>query len=56
MDYEQCKYFIKEDVDSWHGDIFDHPSYKTFCTKTGNKKELLLPVKQCNRCHCLTEN
>ena len=26
-----CKYFENIDVTPWHADIFDHPSYQSFC-------------------------
>lgn len=29
----ECKYLKIEDVSSWHGDIFDHPDYKYYCTQ-----------------------
>lgn len=48
--YEDCKNFLQEDVTPWHGDVFDHPEYKFFCTKGGNKKELIFPEGQCRRC------
>ena len=38
IDYENCEFFLQEDVTPWHGDVFDHPSYKTFCTKGGERK------------------
>lgn len=46
----QCEFFLQEDVTPWHGDVFDHPSYKTFCTKNGGKKSLIYPSGQCRRC------
>ena len=33
MEYENCKYYTVEDTTSWHGDVFDHPEYKYFCSK-----------------------
>lgn len=51
FDYEHCKHFKYEDVTPWHGDVFDHPSYATFCTKTGKKRQLIYPEGQCKRCH-----
>lgn len=26
-----CKYFENIDVTPWHSDVFDHPSYQSFC-------------------------
>lgn len=26
-----CKHFENIDITSWHGDVFDHPSYQSFC-------------------------
>ena len=51
FNYEECEHFLQEDVTPWHGDVFDHPSYKTYCTKDGEKKELIYPEGQCRRCH-----
>ena len=50
MDYESCEYYLKEDVTPWHRDVFDHPEYKCFCTKNGEKRELVYPEGQCKRC------
>lgn len=50
MCYEDCKYYSQEDVTPWHGDVFDHPEYKFFCTKNGQKKELIYPAVQCRKC------
>ena len=36
---EKCKYFSCEDC-SVGNDAFDHPNYKYFCSKTGEKKEV----------------
>lgn len=47
MDTE-CKYLKIKDVTSWHGDVFDHPTYEYFCTK--QSKELLLGELQCRKC------
>ena len=44
IDYETCKYFVAEDNTSWHNDVFDHPSYKYYCTKTGEKREIYFPL------------
>lgn len=50
VDYEKCKYFVSEDVTGWHNDVYDHPSYKNYCKRSGKKKELVLPCNQCKRC------
>lgn len=50
VEYENCEYFLSEDVTGWHNDVYDHPSYKTYCTKGGKKRELVLPCNQCKRC------
>lgn len=47
MDTE-CKYLKIEDVTPWHGDVFDHPTYKYFCVE--KNKELLLGILQCRKC------
>ena len=26
-----CKHFENIDITPWHGDVFDHPSYQSFC-------------------------
>ena len=36
----ECKYHKIEDVTSWHGDIFDHPDYKYYCTRQDKTKEI----------------
>lgn len=36
----ECKYLKIEDVSSWHGDIFDHPDYKYYCTQQNKTKEI----------------
>lgn len=33
VDYEKCEYYLSEDVTGWHNDVFDHPSYKNYCTR-----------------------
>ena len=48
MEYENCKYYIVEDTTPWHGDVFDHPEYKYFCSKDGKMKEI---VHHC--CSCI---
>lgn len=50
VNYTECKYFLSEDVTGWHNDVYDHPSYKTYCTRDGGKRELILPCNQCERC------
>jgi hypothetical protein len=47
MDNE-CKYLKIEDVTFWHGDVFDHPSYKYYCTK--KNKDLPFGILQCHKC------
>lgn len=46
MDEIYCKYLKIEDVTPWHGDVFDHPTYKYYCTK--KSKEVLYLM--CIRC------
>lgn len=48
MIYQDCKYFAYEMVND--NDVFDHPSYKTFCMKFGKKSILSIPDRQCERC------
>ncbi len=45
-----CKWYQQKDTTYWHGDVFEHPSYQSFCTWNGEKRELLLPDIQCARC------
>lgn len=47
MDNE-CKYLKIEDVTTWHGDVFDHPSYKYHCIE--KNKDLLFGILQCHKC------
>lgn len=47
MDNE-CEYFKIEDVTPWHGDVFDHPSYKYHCTE--KNKDLPFGILQCHKC------
>ena len=47
MDIE-CKYLKIEDVTPWHGDVFDHPSYKYYCIE--KNKDLPFGVLQCHKC------
>lgn len=50
MYYEKCEHCLQKDATSWHGDVFDHPEYKFFCTKNGEERELIYPEGQCRRC------
>ena len=34
----RCKYFRKEEATTYHGDVFDHPSYRSYCVKNGEKR------------------
>ena len=34
----RCKYFRKEEATTYHGNVFDHPSYRSYCVKNGEKK------------------
>lgn len=36
----ECKYRKIEDITSWHGDVFDHPDYKYYCTQQDKVKEI----------------
>lgn len=47
---KDCKHLIKEDISNSF-DVFDHPSYATYCDKTGEKKEIIeyLSCRRCNR-------
>ena len=49
MEYENCKYYTVEDTTPWHGDVFDHPEYKYFCSKNDRMKEII-PFISCKRC------
>lgn len=44
----ECKYFKAEDVTSWHGDVFDHPDYKYYCTRQDKIKEIF--PWTCSKC------
>lgn len=44
-----CKFLIIEDITSYHGDVFDHPTYKYTCKKC-NKE--VLPYICCNKERC----
>lgn len=46
--YEKCPYYVQEEVNK--SSVFDHPDYQCYCTKTGNKRPLYLPINQCKRC------
>lgn len=48
MDEICCKYFKVEDVTSWHGDVFDHPDYKYYCTQQDKIKEIFSWT--CSKC------
>lgn len=39
-DLKKCPHYSCEDVTSWHGDVFDHPTYQVFCSKSGKKKKI----------------
>ena len=43
-----CKHIIHEDT-SCGSDVFDHPSYTTFCNKDGEKREIIECIS-CKRC------
>ena len=49
MEYENCKYYTVEATTPWHGDVFDHPEYKYFCSKNNQMKEIV-PFISCKRC------
>lgn len=44
---EDCDFLKKEDITGWHGDVFDHPSYKITCELDGKE---IIPVIHCKRC------
>lgn len=46
MDEICCKYLKFKDVTTWHGDVFDHPTYIYYCLK--KQKEVLYLM--CIRC------
>lgn len=48
MNYEKCPFFSAEDTTPWHSDVFDHPDYTYYCTKSGKKKEI--HPFGCSRC------
>lgn len=41
-----CKHIKYIDITSWHGDVFDHPSYQSFCHL--NDKKIYRHL--CSRC------
>lgn len=41
----RCEHFRKEEVTTYHGDVFDHPVYRSYCVKNGEKKELIIPTQ-----------
>lgn len=47
MDEIYCKYLKIKDVTTWHGDVFDHPTYKYYCAKKNNKEVLYLICIRC---------
>lgn len=47
-DYEKCIYFSYEYISSWHSDIFDHPDYECYCSKSGKKQKLF--IGNCLKC------
>lgn len=47
MDYEKCPYFRAEDTGNCN-DIYDHPSYKYFCSL--KKKKIEFPFLTCKKC------
>lgn len=49
-DYTDCKYFESEYTGDWHSDVYDHPDYTNYCTRTGEKRKLWCAGIQCNRC------
>ena len=46
---DNCKNLIKEDITSWHGDVFDHPIYNNTCGLTGRK---VITCIHCNDDRC----
>ena len=51
---EKCPYYSYEDVTPWHGDVFDHPNYQTFCSKNGEKEKIF--QIQCFKCSVFKNN
>ena len=48
-DYEKCEYFeaVENTLEST---VFDHPNYTYYCSKSGERKEIVFPDGCCNRC------
>ena len=46
---EDCKYLSIEDNTPWHGDVFDHPDYRTTCSIDGEHKEIIEGI-HCRKC------
>lgn len=46
-----CKNLISEDVSPYHGDIFDHPTYRYRCRLTG--AEISFPNTRCVEGRCI---
>ena len=44
---DDCGFLKKEDITGWHGDVFDHPSYKTTCELDGKE---IIPMIHCKKC------
>lgn len=44
---DDCKYLKTEDVTPWHGDVFDHSSYRYTCKKTGKEVIPFICKKRC---------
>ena len=47
-----CKFMERRDVSAYGSDVFDHPTYKFFCNRSGDNVELLSPfcVEACKYC------
>ena len=50
VDHTKCEHFVQEDVTGQYNDDYRYPVYKTFCTQSGERKEILLPCIQCKGC------
>lgn len=44
-----CENIIVKDSTSWHGDVFDHPSYEHICKLTGKQ---VIPYIHCKPKRC----
>ena len=44
-----CKNLMIKDVTSWHGDVFDHPTYEYRCRLNGRK---VYPLTHCKSPRC----